>query len=248
MANNLRGRRSNQLSLLLKLIALCANFDPPDPIEQVLSASQSHLLLRFLYGVIGETLVLLNKPTSHQVIKNYSPGFDENTKAAYAALSQHFGKHSRFQRLRNKFCFHFPDIETINAAFIATPPDEDWSLYMSESISNSKWLPSDLVMTFGLMATAGNLDPRQDFEPLVRETMTLASNVTDFLMGLYLAMMHYHFRGTRNVPEKVLTVADAPLGSEFCIPFFVVPPLGSGSAGGVLADDNVSTDGATASS
>ena len=51
----LMGHALNQIAVLIKLITFSTNKDPTDPIEGRVSAAQSQVILRFLFGAVAET-------------------------------------------------------------------------------------------------------------------------------------------------------------------------------------------------
>jgi hypothetical protein len=50
----LMGHSLNQISVFLKLFTFSSNHDPTHPIEERVSAAQSHIILRVLFGVLLE--------------------------------------------------------------------------------------------------------------------------------------------------------------------------------------------------
>jgi hypothetical protein len=67
----LMGQALNQISVFLKLFSFSSNKDPENPIEERVSAAQSHIILRVLFGVLFEAWkVVLNNQV---MVDKYMP-------------------------------------------------------------------------------------------------------------------------------------------------------------------------------
>lgn len=73
----LMGHALNQIAVLVKLVIFSTNKDPEDPIEGRVSAAQSQVILRFLFGAVVETWEFLRRPDNQKIIGSYLPALDQ---------------------------------------------------------------------------------------------------------------------------------------------------------------------------
>jgi len=94
----LMGHVLNQISVFLKLFTFSSNHDPPHPIEGRISAAQSHIILRVLFGVLleGWNVICDNKV----LIDSYMPDVDDDGKDSYKKLTEYFRRSSLLYKLR----------------------------------------------------------------------------------------------------------------------------------------------------
>src|SRR6516162_5920032 len=97
----LMGHILNQISVFLKLFSFSSNNDPPNPIEGRISAAQSHIILRVLFGVLLEAWNAICD--NRVIVERYMIDLDEDGKRSYTALIEHFSKASLLYQLRNNF-------------------------------------------------------------------------------------------------------------------------------------------------
>jgi hypothetical protein len=100
--------RRSDVGRRLKLVIFSTNKDPEDPIEGRVSAAQSQVILRFLYGAVVETWEFLRRPGNQKIIGSYLPALDKDGTAARDELTKYFGSSNLLSNMRNKFSYHFP--------------------------------------------------------------------------------------------------------------------------------------------
>lgn len=109
----LMGHALNQIAVLMKLVIFSTNKDPEDPIEGRVSAAQSQVILRFLFGVVVETWEFLRRPVNQKIIGLYLPALGKDGTAARDELNKYFGNSNLRYNMRNKFSYHFPARTTL---------------------------------------------------------------------------------------------------------------------------------------
>jgi hypothetical protein len=128
----LMGHALNQISVFLKLFTFSSNKDPEHPIESRVSAAQSHIILRILFGILLEAwnVICANKP----IIDRYMPNVDDDGKKSYNTLEEYFRKSSLLYKLRNNFSYHLPNAKVVEKTFNSIPENKDgWEWYLSST-------------------------------------------------------------------------------------------------------------------
>jgi hypothetical protein len=146
----LMGHALNQISVFLKLFTFSSNKDPKHPIEERVSAAQSYIILRVLFGVLLEIweVIRINK----LIVDRYMPDIDEDGKKSYNTLVKYFQRSSLLYRLRNNFSYHLPNTKVVDRTFNSIPENEaGWEWYLSSTNTNSFYFSSDLIMTYGIL-------------------------------------------------------------------------------------------------
>jgi hypothetical protein len=85
------GHALNQIAVLMKLVIFSTNKDPEDPIEGRVSAAQSQIILRFLFGSLVEIWEFLRRPHNQKIIGRYLPLLDKDGTASHDMLKKYFG-------------------------------------------------------------------------------------------------------------------------------------------------------------
>src|SRR6266851_5051599 len=125
-----------------------------NPIEGRVSAAQSHIILRILFGVLLEAwnVICTNKP----IIDRYMPEIDDDGQKSYKTLEEYFQKSSLLYKLRNNFAYHLPNAKVVEKAFNSIPKNEDWEWYLSSHNTNSFYFSCELIMGYGMLNLARN--------------------------------------------------------------------------------------------
>jgi hypothetical protein len=224
----LMGHALNQIAVLVKLVTFSTNKDPEDAIEGRVSAAQSQIILRFLFGTLVETWELMRRPNNQKIIGRYLSVLDREGTDCYQKLREHFGRSNLFYKLRNSFSYHYPSVEQIEEGFEAIPQDDEglpWEWYLSETNTNSFYFSCEMTMGFGvIMQVQGEPHAMAAFGKVLREAIQIANAIQHFLMPLMKAMLVKHFGPTIFDLQAGTTIADAPGLYEFWIPFFAEPP------------------------
>jgi len=149
------GHSLNQISVFLKLFTFSSNKDPIHPIEERISAAQSHIILRILFGILLESWnVICNNKT---LVQKYMPDIDEDGQKSYETLETYFQKSSLLYKLRNNFSYHLPNAKVVEKTFNSIPENEDgWEWYLSTHNTNSFYFSSDLIMTEAYAFVSGS--------------------------------------------------------------------------------------------
>jgi hypothetical protein len=220
----LMGHALNQIAVLVKLVIFSTNKDPEDPIEGRVSAAQSQVILRFLFGAVVEIWEFLRRPGNQKIIGAYLPALDKDGTAAGDELNKYFGSSNLLYNMRNKFSYHFPRTDDIDQGFETVPDgDEDlpWEWYLSETNSNSFYFSCEMAVGFGAISQIqGERNLMSAFRKLLREVIHTANTMQYFLMPLMRAILLKHF-GPSILQDKLgTTIKDAPGLYDFWIPFF----------------------------
>jgi hypothetical protein len=221
----LMGHALNQISVFLKLVTFSMNNDPKNEIESRLSAAQSHILLRVLFGTLFEAWKMIcdHKP----IIDRYLPDIDDDGKRCYDALVKSFDNSKLLYKLRNNFSYHYPNSKVVERTFRSVPDGEEgWEWYLSYSNTNSFYFPSEHIMTYGVINEAK--DKSSQYAALgevIREVRHVAETMPYFLMPFMRAMLFRHFGQSvldATLPKTI--ISGAPNLFKFWIPFFAERP------------------------
>lgn len=215
----------NQLSVLRKLLIFSLNYRSDSELENTLSAGQSQIILRFLFGALAEAWEMIKRPINQKLIgKDYVDLIEADGNIAYAKLKKHFGESNLLHSLRNTIAYHHPSAQELEAAFEDVPDDEDWAWYPSDTINNSFYLASDMVISAGILRVIGETDTAKAFGKVMGEVVPVSNDMTDFFLFLMRAIV------TRHLGPDVLSprpgtgteIASAPNLYKVAIPFFTV--------------------------
>ena len=188
----------NQLSVLRKLLIFSLNYQSQSELESTLSAGQSQTILRFLFGALAEGWEMVKRPINQKLIgRDYVDIIEADGKAVYENRKKHFGELNLLHRLRNTIAYHHPSAEELEAAFEDVPDDEDWAWYPSDTINNSFYLASDMVISAGILRVTGETDTTKAFAKVMGLVMPVSNDMTDFFLYLMRAIV------TRHLGEKV---------------------------------------------
>jgi hypothetical protein len=219
----LMGHALNQISVFLKLFTFSSNKDPAHPIEGRVSAAQSHIILRVLFGVLLEAwnVICTNKP----IIDRYMPEIDDDGQQSYKTLEEYFQKSSLLYKLRNNFAYHLPNTKVVEKAFNSIPENEDWEWYLSPHNANSFYFSCELIMGYGVLNLARNkASPDAALGEVIKEVRHVANTMPYFLMPFIRAILFRHFGESILDTLPGVTISDAPSLFEFWIPFFAEWP------------------------
>lgn len=215
----------NQLSVLRKVLIFSLNYKSGSELENILSAAQSQILLRQLFGALAEAWEMVKRPINQKIIgKDYAGAIPEAGQRAYAGLKDHFGKSNLLHNLRNTIAYHYPKPDELAAAFADLPDNEDWAWYVSDTINNSFYLASDMVISTGVMRLTGEKDPAKAFSVIMGVVVPVSNDLTDFLAYLMQAIVARQLGNEMLAPRRGAgtQVPEAPDLQAVSIPFFTV--------------------------
>jgi len=117
-----------------------------------------------------------------------------------------------------------PSSADLEAAFEDVPEDEDWAWYPSDTINNSFYLASDLVITAGVLRVTGETDNRKAFEKVMGIVVPVSNDMTDFFLYPMRAIITRHLGAAALNPVigSGTAIKDAPNLYEVAIPFFTI--------------------------
>ena len=224
----LMGHALNQIAVLVKLVIFSTNKDPEDPIEGRVSAAQSQVILRFLFGAVVETWEFLRRPDNQKIIGSYLQALDKNGADAREELNRYFGSSNLLSNIRNKFSYHFPRADEIEQGFEAVPDDNNlpWEWYLSETNSNSFYFSCEMAVGFGAISQVqGEPTLMAASRKLVREVIRVANTMQHFLMPLMRTILLKRFGPSILEDKPGTAINDAPGLYDFWIPFFAESPV-----------------------
>ncbi|QXX75591.1 hypothetical protein [Methylovirgula sp. HY1] len=213
----------NQMSVLKKVLIFSLNYETENELENALSAAQSQMILRFLFGVLAEAWEMVKRPIHQRLIgQDYAEVIELAGKKAHAALKKHFGESNLLHRLRNTIAYHHPDGPQLVAAFEDVPEDEDWAWYPSDTINNSFYLASDLVITAGILRVTGETDTTKAFKKVLEIVVPVSNDLTEFLLYVMRAIISRYLDPTMLSPQigTGTKIENAPDLYKVAIPFF----------------------------
>lgn len=146
----LAGQTVNQLNVWLKLIRLSSSFESASEVENKLSAAQTHILLRALFGTLHEAWVWQTRKDMGPLIASYLPKLPVDSQAARKTLSKRLANGGTMDALRNGYSFHSPTTAMLDETFAAMPEDEDWSWYVTDEYSSTLMLSCETVLGYGV--------------------------------------------------------------------------------------------------
>jgi hypothetical protein len=215
----------NQMSVLRKVLIFSLNYDSDSEIENILSAGQSQTILRYLFGALAEAWEMTKRPINQKLIgRDYIDLIGTDGVAVYDRLKKHFGESNLLHTIRNTIAFHYPSAHELEAAFEDVPEDEDWAWYPSNTINNSFYLASDMVISAGILRATGEADTVKAFKKIMGMVVPVSDDMIDFFLLLMRAIV------TRHLGPNILNlragdgtkIASAPNLYQVTIPFFTV--------------------------
>jgi len=213
----------NQLSVLRRLLIFSLNYDSESALENTLSAAQSQMILRFLFGALAEAWEMIKRPINQKIIgTDYIKTMEPEGVAVNDALKKHFGASNLLHTIRNTLVFHYPESPDLQAAFEDVPEDEDWAWYPSAEISNSYYLASDYVITAGILRATGETDTATAVKKVMDVVMPVSNDMTDFFLYLMRAITARHLGEALLSPSDGTKIEAAPSLFKFAIPFFTI--------------------------
>jgi hypothetical protein len=156
----LLGHAENELNALTKMIRFAANGAPSNEIELHAEASQISTLMRLLIGKLNESWEMFRTRflSNGKVAKQYLLMLEESTLAALERLKGTFGKSDLLSNIRNKYAFHFPPDDAIEASLRNLPDADKWAFFPSDINANSYYHLSESAVSYAMIRSAGLTD------------------------------------------------------------------------------------------
>ena len=213
----------NQLAVLRKLRIFSLNYDSDNEIENLLSAGQSQVILRILFGALAEARELVRRPINQKIIgKDYIGVIEPDGVAVYDNLKKHFGESNFLHTIRNTIAYHYPTSSELEAAFNDVPEDEDWAWYPSHTINNSFYLASDMIISAGVKQATGEADYAKAFKKIGDVVMPVSDDMIEFLLFLMRAIVGKHLGLHVLAFRNGTIIKNVPNLYQVAIPFFTV--------------------------
>jgi hypothetical protein len=172
---------------------------------------------------LAEAWEMVKRPINQKLIgKDYIGLIGTDGVAVYDELKKHFGKSSLLHDLRNTIAYHYPHPQELEAAFEDVPENEDWAWYPSDTINNSFYLASDMVISAGVLRLTGETDPAKAFRKVMGMVVPVSNQMTDFFLFLMRAIVTRHLGEDVLSPRGGTKIASVPNLYNVSIPFFTV--------------------------
>jgi hypothetical protein len=95
-------------------------------------------------------------------------------------------------KLRNTIAYHHPSGQELEAAFAEVPEDEDWAWYPPDTINDSFYLASDMVISGGILGATGETDTAKAFGMVIDMVVAVSNAMTDSFLFLMRAIVTCH--------------------------------------------------------
>ena len=215
----LAGQTINQLNVWLKLIRLSSSFESASEVENKLSAAQTHILLRALFGTLHEAWVWQTRKDMGPLIASYLPKLSPESIAARKTLSKQLSSGGTLESLRNGYSFHSPTTRMLDETFAAMPDEEDWSWYLSDEYSSTLMLSCETVLGYGVAVEGKGADLNAGFSNVLSEVIGVANAMNEFMTALVVVVL------SSNLPERPkqspVLVKHAPQLKDAALPFYI---------------------------
>lgn len=224
------GHAMNQINTLMKIVTVLNNHDGETGVEEKVSAAQTLVMLRYLFGTLAETWKMVtDRIKSTKEGKGHLEKMGDTGRDALTRLNRQFGGPSLLHKIRNSIAFHYSNDAELKANFEATPEDDDmWSWYLSATNANSFYYLNEVIVIHGLLEVTGKADLSEAFSEVMAVAMETTNDLSDFLQSYLRVLVLVHFPQILNQKNVVLTVDSPPNLKKFKVPFYFEPaPISS---------------------
>jgi len=215
----LAGQTVNQVNIWLKLIRLSSSFESASEVENKLSADQSHVLLRALFGTLHEAWVWQTRRDMRPLIASYLPKLSVDSQTARRALSKHLGNGGTMDALRNGYSFHSPTTTMLDEAFAAMPDDENWSWYVTDEHSSTLMLSCETVLGYGVAGEGRGVNLNDGFGNILSEVIGVANAMNKFITELLAVALGSNLPTTPR--QSAIMIEHAPQLKDAVLPFYI---------------------------
>lgn len=215
----LTGQTINQVNVWLKLIRLSSSFESISEVENKLSAAQTHILLRALFGTLHEAWVWQTRADMGPLIARYLPKLPVDAQAARKTLSKRLGNGGTMDALRNGYSFHSPTTTMLDQTFAAMPNDEDWSWYVTDEHSSTLMLSCETVLGYGVAGEGNGIDLNDGFGKILSEVIGVANAMNEFMTGLAVVALRSNLPGKPR--QSTIMIEHAPQLKDAVLPFYI---------------------------
>lgn len=224
----LLGYASNQVNVLWKLVIIATNETPDNPVEQRVSGAQTQMLVRLTIGAMWEAWLLVEKRFLGGMIgRDYVKLLDKEASEGLARLKKYFGT-SRLSAIRNKFAYHHPTNEEMEAAFQtavnANSDDLDWSIFFNRALLNTSFFVSDYVLIHGIANVLNEADVNVAHQKMMGDLAPVANDLSEFTFGFAKAIFQKYINRDELEMNLVAKIANAPDIDDVRLPYYVETP------------------------
>jgi len=220
----LLGSASNQINALWKLVVVATNEGTKDPVEEKVSAAQTHIFVRLLIGIMREALKLIEKRFLGSPLgKEYVPRLSPQATDAFNRLKKRFSTQDKLVVIRDNFGFHHPALDDMEAAFQlavnSDGDDTDWCMYLNDALLNTFFFASDFVLVHGMANAMGETDVNEAHRKLLGDIAPIANDLSTFAFGFAEAIFIKYFGEL--TATVVAEIKDAPNIDDLRLPWFM---------------------------
>jgi len=217
------GHATNEISCLSKLVIMAGNVPTTHKLIDHVHTGQSLILLRLLIGKCYEAWKLFRKAA---VSQKYADDLTAAAKETQGNLGKRLGPKGIMYHVR-QIAFHYPNKnEEIDEAFRSLSEHEPWLFYLSDTIGNSFYFASELVMQRMMINkienTSGtkndNADEMKKFQEIFTTTIDVSRELIDLFIAYLGVIIERHFGNVNATPVVKLNAPDL---NKVSIPFFV---------------------------
>jgi hypothetical protein len=230
---------ANEVSALNKLSLFSLTQIDDSELSNRAGSTLSMLALRLLAGRLYEAHAVIT--TGYNPLKlAYREAMKGDGEACYLKLNSYFSNPANFVKsIRHKLAFH-TDSEAFQAGVDQMDSDEAIVDYMSQQRGNTLFWGAEAALISVLKYLAGSKDTIAVYSRLLDDTRMVAGLVNDFAYAFGLAFYHRNFpKKLQALADAKITIRDAPILTEFSLPWFFEAPS-TGDISSRMDDDDVS--------
>jgi hypothetical protein len=217
----LLGHAVNEINVLQKLMMMVRR-DEAHSIVTRCENGQILILMRVLIGKLHEAWELFKKriQADAQLRAKYLDKLSPEARALLDRVNKHFGAGSPLTAIRNQLAFHYTDKDgRVEESFQHLSEAEAWEFYLSETVGNSFYWASELVITVGAirLVTPSARGGHEPFAQLGDMAIAVAGDLTGLLHELIADMVESMGDDIEAIGVEIGDVAKM---TRFHLPFF----------------------------
>lgn len=197
-----------------------SNKDVKDETLMKVQNLQTFFILMELSSKLFEASEIIKKDFfASSISKEYDSLLSDDAKESLKKIKRYFDTENIIKKMRNKFISHLDSIEIENS-FNATPGDEVFEFYLSESDGNSFFIVTNIMTSYNIFNTIDKSDHTKALEALLDNVL---ENVTLFrkFLGNCVSLVAKKYLDKSLAETKEIIIADAPSIDEGFAPYFV---------------------------
>lgn len=217
----LLGHATNEINVFQKLMMMVRKEEAHSIVSRC-ENGQILILMRVLIGKLHEAWELFKKriQADAQLRAKYLDNLSRDGRTLLDRLNRHFGAGSPLTAIRNQVAFHYTDkTEQVEESFQHLSETEAWEFYLSETVGNSFYWASELVVTVGAirLVTPNAQGGQEPFARLANIAIGVAGDMTGLFHEL-IADMVESMDG--DICAIGVEIGDAAKMTRFHLPFF----------------------------